>query len=78
MQPHEPASPAERRVLRWFLAAFFLAAALVVAATWWRKSSTCASACVTSGHAAGRIELAGGGRLGTSVRCVCVERVERR
>jgi hypothetical protein len=66
-----PSSPAERRVLRWFLLVLGLAAAVLIGATWWSKSRACAQHCAHEGYAQGSLQFTGGGRIMMSTRCAC-------
>jgi hypothetical protein len=71
-----PPDLAERKVLRWFLAALFVSAAVMIAFTWLTKSRACTDYCLAQGKTDGRLQFLGGGRLNMGTVCVCDDEVQ--
>lgn len=72
MRPTTPTNAAERRVLRWFLAALALGAVVLLGFTWHDRQLACETACRARGATAGELRFNGGGRLNLGSYCDCV------
>lgn len=72
MRPTTPTTAAERRVLRWFLAALAIGAVLLLGFTWHERRLACETACRASGATGGELRFNGGGRLNLGTYCECV------
>jgi hypothetical protein len=72
MRPTTPTTAAERRVLRWFLAALAIGAVLLLGFTWHDRRLACETGCRTRGATAGELRFNGGGRWNLGSSCECV------
>lgn len=72
MRPTTPTTSAERRVLRWLLAALAVGAVLLLAFTWHDRRRACETACRARGATAGELRFNGGGRWNLGSYCECI------
>lgn len=72
MRPTTPTTAAERRVLRWFLAALAAGAVLLLGFTWHDRRRACETACRARGATAGELRFNGGGRWNLGSHCECI------
>lgn len=72
MRPTTPTTAAERRVLRWFLAALAVGAVLLLGFTWHDRRRACETACRARGATAGELRFNGRGRWNLGSHCECI------
>lgn len=72
MRPTTPTTAAERRVLRWFLAALAVGAVLLLGFTWHDRRRACETACRARGATAAELRFNGGGRWNLGSHCECI------
>ena len=73
LQPTQPTTAAERRVIRWFFSLAGGIAVAYLAFVWWSKTEACSEQCVLRGSTAGELRLNDGGRFNLGSHCEFVQ-----